>query len=156
MTFFFYNSVIQITDIYTFAGLHEGYTFKGKLPKKYNCAQSKLGPLGFGWSSVPWELWKSSSGSFWLELVLLGGLLKSHSHSAMRFRTASSSASMTKPFLAEGSGHLTLERCCLQRKATSVLPLEPEQTLCGDTSAKSSWEEQLVYLQEMALVPLLK
>lgn len=114
--------------------------------KSTTVARASWTHWAFKWSSVPWELGKSSSCSFWLELVLLGGLLKSHSHSAMRFRTASSSASMTKHFLAEGSVHLTLEWCSLQRKANSVLSLQPEQTLCGDKSAlpaqpQGSWEE---------------
>lgn len=60
-------------------------------------------------SSLPWEVWRLASDSFWLELMPPGGLLRSHSHSAMRLRTASSSASMTKHFLAEESVHLTLE-----------------------------------------------
>lgn len=82
-----------------------------------------------GRSSVPWGLWKSASLSFWLELVLPGGLLKSHSHSAIRLRTASSSTSTTKHFLAEGSVHLALDLNGLQRKGSSVLWPQPVQTL---------------------------
>lgn len=44
----------------------------------------------------------------------------------MRFRTASSSASMTKHFLAEGSAHRALEWHGLQGKANSALSLKPE------------------------------
>lgn len=82
------------------------------------------GPLWWS-SSLPWELGRSASRPLWLELVLPGGLLKSHSHSAMRFRTASSSASMTKHFLAEGSVHVALEWRSLQGKANSVLSFKP-------------------------------
>jgi hypothetical protein len=71
-------------------------------------------------SSTPWGRCRSASCSFWLELVLPGGLLRSHSHSAIRFRTASSSASITKHFLAEASVHQPLEWRGLQGKTNSL------------------------------------
>lgn len=78
-----------------------------------------------GCGSAPWGLWKSASCSFWLDRMLPGGLLKSHSHSAIRLRTASSSTPTMEHFLTEGSVHLALVWHSLQRKASSVLLPRP-------------------------------
>lgn len=130
---------------------------------------AQAGPTAPLWwsSSLPWELRRSASRSLWLELVLPGGLLKSHSHSAMRFRTASSSASMTKHFLAEGSAHRALEWHGLQGKANSVLSLKPASRASAHRPCEGrrgpcqhghevSREEELVHGRKRLPAPLRK
>lgn len=130
------------------AGLRERSASKGNFSERRAARLgAELGRWPSGGSSrAPWGPWKSDSHSFWLELP--GGLLKPHSHSAMRFRTASSSASMTRHFLAEGSVHLALEGHDLQGKADSVCARQgPQAWPGGRRPQRGSQEGRQLQLQ---------
>jgi hypothetical protein len=89
--FSFYNSIVRIISIWSTQRLHEN-PYQSVLQTTQLCVVKPVPAAHWAFttlSSTPWGRCRSASCSFWLELVLPGGLLRSHSHSAIRFRTAS-------------------------------------------------------------------
>lgn len=164
--FFFYNSIVQIPDMYKYMRLHGDSIFKGKFSKKHHCAWSTLGPLG-----LRAEL-QSTLGTVEVVLLLLlaaacapgrvaqvplalgnevqhGLVISIHDQALLGRRVSALSSGVAR----------SAEKSQLSAVApTGAAPARTapvRETIALPAQPRGSWEEQSVQVRKTTLVPLL-